>query len=111
MSGEQWLPVVTAVVTLLATWFKETTQRRGREQVRQRLLTQVKEEIGITEAWAKAHASLGPSPEPPPVIRGLIKTSGDRSLSAPSYRGSCCATSRSGPGLYGHSGSSTTCLW
>jgi hypothetical protein len=69
MSGEQWLPVVTAVVTLLVTWFKETTQRRGAEHVQQRLLTQVKEEIGITEAWAKAHASLGSGAEPPAAVR------------------------------------------
>lgn len=63
------LPIVTAIVILLATWFKETFQRRGREQVRQRLVAQVKEEIGVIEAWATAHASCRSSSEPPPAVR------------------------------------------
>ena len=63
------LPLVTAIVVLLGTWFKEASQRRGREQVRQRLLAQVKEEIDLIDAWAKAHASFGSSGEPPLAIR------------------------------------------
>jgi hypothetical protein len=62
-------PILTAMVTLLGAWWKETQHRRSREQVRQRLLTQVKDEIGMIEAWAKAHASLGSSAEPPPDVR------------------------------------------
>jgi hypothetical protein len=63
------IPLLTAIVTLGLTWWKEARQSRSREHVRQRLLAQVKEEISMIEAWAKAHASLASSDEPPPLVR------------------------------------------
>lgn len=56
-------------MTLGGTWWKEARQSRSREQVRQRLLAQVKDEISTIEAWAKAHASLVSSDEPPELVR------------------------------------------
>jgi hypothetical protein len=62
-------PVVVAVVSLLAAWWKETAQRRSAEQVRQRLVVYVKDEIGVIDAWMKAHAALDPSNTPPAAVR------------------------------------------
>jgi hypothetical protein len=60
---------MTALVTLGGSWWKEAAQRRNREQVRQRGLTYIKDEVGIIETWVRAHASLQPSAEVPSVIR------------------------------------------
>jgi hypothetical protein len=61
--------LATAVITVGGAWLKEALQRRSREQVRERFLRQVKEEIAMIEAWAKAHAALGSTAEPPPAVR------------------------------------------
>lgn len=62
-------PVVVALVSLLGAWWKETAQRRNAEQVRQRLVVYVKDEIGVIDAWMKAHAALDPSNAPPTAVR------------------------------------------
>jgi hypothetical protein len=62
-------PLLTVVVTIGGTWWKETQQGRSHEQVRQRLLIQVKDEISVIEAWAKAHGSLDAVGEPPAFVR------------------------------------------
>lgn len=63
------IPLLTAAVTLSGAWLKEAMQRRSREQTRQRLIAQTKEEISTIESWAKAHASLWSSEEPPESVR------------------------------------------
>jgi hypothetical protein len=62
-------PLLVAVVSLLGAWWKETAQRRSREQVRQRHVAYVKDEIGVIEAWVRTHASLDPSATPSAAIR------------------------------------------
>lgn len=63
------LPLVTAIVVLLATWLKEASHRRGREQVHQRMLAQVKEELTLIDVWVKARGSFDPSGQPPLAVR------------------------------------------
>src|SRR5687768_1816726 len=61
-------PILVAIVSLLSAWSKEATQRRSSEQVRQRTLAYVKDEIAVIEAWIKAHASLEPSTVIPETV-------------------------------------------
>lgn len=61
-------PVLVVVVSLMGAWGKEAAQRRSQEQVRQRRLTFVKDEIGVIDAWARAHAALDPAQCPPTAV-------------------------------------------
>ena len=62
-------PVLVVVVSLLGAWWKESAQRRNREQVRQRHVAYVKDEIGVIEAWVRTHASLDSSAAPPAAVQ------------------------------------------
>jgi hypothetical protein len=71
-------PILVTLITLSGAWVKETTQRRSQEQTRQQLLSYVKDEIGIIDAWIKAHASLASSGELPASVRERANQDLDR---------------------------------
>jgi hypothetical protein len=71
-------PILVALITLGGAWVKEATQRRSQEQTRQQLLSYVKDEIGIIDAWVKAHASVASSGELPPSVRERANQDLDR---------------------------------
>lgn len=62
LAGVVVAPVITAVLAVLSDWLKQRSQRRDRDNERHRVLTQVREEIDVIEAWVKAYDLIA-SPE------------------------------------------------
>lgn len=54
------VPVITAALAGLGFWLKERSDRRDRDNQRHRVLTQVRQEIDVIEAWVKAYDLVAP---------------------------------------------------
>ena len=54
------VPVITAALAGLGFWLKERSDRRNRDNERHRVLTQVRQEIDVIEAWVKAYDLVAP---------------------------------------------------
>jgi hypothetical protein len=60
LAGVVIAPFITAVSAVLNDWLKQRNERRDRDKERQRVLTEVREEIGVIEAWVKAYDLIAP---------------------------------------------------
>ena len=54
------VPVITAALAGLGGWLRQRNEHRDRDQERHRVLTQVREEVGVIEAWIKAYDLVAP---------------------------------------------------
>lgn len=54
------VPVITAALAGLGFWLKERSDRRDLDNERHRVLTQVRQEIDVIEAWVKAYDLVAP---------------------------------------------------
>lgn len=54
------VPVITAALAGLGFWLKERSDRRDRDNERHRVLTQVRQEIDVIEAWVKVYGLVAP---------------------------------------------------
>lgn len=60
LAGVVIAPVITVVLAGLSGWSKQRSERRDRDHERRRVLTQVREEIDVIEAWVKAYELVAP---------------------------------------------------
>jgi hypothetical protein len=48
-------PIITALLGSIGVWWKDRRDRRDRDQERHRVLTQVREEVEVIEAWIRTY--------------------------------------------------------
>lgn len=60
LAGVVIAPVITAALAGLSGWLNQRRKRRDRDQERHRVLTQVREEIDVIEAWVKVYNLVAP---------------------------------------------------
>lgn len=77
LAGVVIAPVITVVLAGLSSWLKQRSERRDRDHERRRVLTQVREEIDIIEAWVKAYDLVAP-----PELRSQASSRAQNQLEA-----------------------------